>query len=118
MTDTRIINELHEQAMELADQGLLLRKSGDTERSVAVFRQAFEYEAAAAKLVADTTIEPTRSVLHRSAATLALDCGEVREAEKLIAAALVGDPPAEIAVELRALLMEVLQTYQQGVAGR
>lgn len=48
--------------------------------------------------------EPTRSVLHRSVATLALDCGEYREAERLVAAALAGSPPEQIANELREVL--------------
>jgi hypothetical protein len=51
--------------------------------------------------------EPTRSVLLRSAASLAIDCGEFREAERLIAAALSGSPPEEIADELRDLLEQV-----------
>jgi hypothetical protein len=45
--------------------------------------------------------EPTRSVLFRSAATLALRCGELREAEKLASIGLSGHPPDEIADELR-----------------
>ena len=56
-----------------------------------------------------------RSVLHRSAASLALECGALREAERLIAAALSGDPPDEIAEELRDLLEQV---YFGGKKGR
>ena len=52
-------------------------------------------------------MEPTRSVLLRSAASLALDCGEVRQSERLIAQGLVGNPPEEIANELRDLLEQV-----------
>src|SRR5262249_12481203 len=70
--------------------------------------QAFECERRAAEKAAlDSVGEPTRSVLCRSAATLALDCGELREAERLIAVALSGDPPFEIAEELRDLLERV-----------
>jgi hypothetical protein len=50
-------------------------------------------------------LEPTRSVLHRSAAALALECSELREAERLIGRALAGNPPEEIANELRDLLL-------------
>jgi hypothetical protein len=46
-------------------------------------------------------------VLFRSAATLALECGEFREAEHLIAMALIGEPPAEIAEERRELFAKV-----------
>lgn len=48
--------------------------------------------------------EPTRSVFYRSAASLALQCEEFRETERLIATALSGNPPNEIAEELRDLL--------------
>ncbi|WP_277883666.1 hypothetical protein [Nostoc sp. FACHB-133] len=37
------------------------------------------------------------SVLHRGAATLAVECSELREAEKLIGRALAGNPPSDIA---------------------
>jgi hypothetical protein len=41
------------------------------------------------------------------AASLALECGALREAERLIAVALSGNPPEEIAEELRDLLEQV-----------
>jgi hypothetical protein len=78
--------------------------------------QAFDRERQAADRVAgDVSLEPTRSVLHRSAASLALECGALREAERLIATALSGDPPEEIAEELRDLLEQV---YFGGKKGR
>lgn len=50
------------------------------------------------------SVEPTFSVLHRSARTLALDCNQLRRDEELAARALAKDPPPEIAAELRELL--------------
>ena len=41
--------------------------------------------------------EPIRSVLHRSAAMLAVECSQLREAERLIGRALSGNPPDDIA---------------------
>ncbi|MEH2373693.1 hypothetical protein [Nostoc sp.] len=38
--------------------------------------------------------EPTRSVLHRSAATLAINCGKFRAAERLIAMSAVVTEPS------------------------
>ena len=58
-------------------------------------------------------LEPTRSVLHRSAATLAVECSELREAEKLIGRALAGNPPDDIANELRDLLLEKIYSRRQ-----
>jgi hypothetical protein len=100
--------DLHRQAMELADEANLARLRGEADRARALLRDAFEKERQAAALVAAAvSLEPTRSVLHRSAATLALDCGEFREAERLVAIGLAGEPPAEIADELRSLIEQI-----------
>jgi hypothetical protein len=58
-------------------------------------------------MVGKTDLEPTRSILHRSAANLAFQCGKLRDAEKLIAVGLSGSPPDEIADELRDLYEQV-----------
>jgi hypothetical protein len=81
---------------------------GQEPEANARLRQALEHERRAAELAAaDLALEPTRSVLHRSAATLAWQCGEFREAERLITTALSGSPPETIAEELRDLLLQV-----------
>ncbi len=85
LVDTKRINELHNHAMQHASQAFLARQREDYQTALSCFQAAFEYESQAAALVAETNIEPTRSVLHRSAATLALDCGKVQESERLIA---------------------------------
>lgn len=102
------IRKLHERAMELAQMAFVARLKGDSERASKLSLEAYENEVRAARLVPDElSSEPTRSVLYRSAASLALDCNELREAERLIAAGLAGYPPEEIAEELRDLLEEV-----------
>ena len=102
------VQELHQQAMDLAEQADLNRLRGDTFQARAFLRQALELEAEAARLVADDLeTEPTRSVLHRSAASLAVECGELQIAERLIARALAGNPPADIAEELKDLFMQI-----------
>jgi len=99
------IQTLHDAAMELADQAFLARLQSAPEKAVDLMRRAFEKEREAANRVSmDYSLEPTRSVLHRSAAALALQVNEARQAEKLIAAGLSGEPPEEIAEELRSLL--------------
>ena len=86
----------------------MAQRQGDFEQADQLNRQAFEKEKQAANAVADNDdLEPTRSILHRSAASLALICNEIREAERLIAHALSAEPPEEIADELRDLLEEV-----------
>jgi hypothetical protein len=95
--------DLHQQAMSLADQADQARRIGDADSAQDYFLQAFELESQAAQQV-DPSDEPARSVLLRSAATLALECGRLRDAERLVALALSGEPPLEIAEELRDIL--------------
>ena len=102
------IAKLHHIAMGYADQAEHARLLGNYDSALAFSLQAFEHEKQAAQLLKNKyDLEPTRSVLFRSAATLALECKKTREAERLIASALVGDPPSEIAEELRDLLENV-----------
>src|SRR5262249_61315975 len=90
------------------DQAEARRRRGAGPEPAARLRQALDHERRAAELAAaDLALEPTRSVLHRSAATLAWQCGEYREAERLITTALSGTPPEAIAEELRDLLLRV-----------
>jgi hypothetical protein len=102
------IRSLHHQAMDLAEKAFAADLAGKATVQ-SLFRKAYQLERQAAELVlakrGDT--EPTRSVLLRSAASLAIECHEYREAERLIAIALSGDPPQEIAEELRDLLERV-----------
>lgn len=110
------VEPLHQEAMALVDQAVLARQRGDAAQVAAFARAAFEKERAAANLVASQfELEPTRSVLHRSAAVLALECHEVREAERLIAQALAGDPPEDIANELRDLLLDEVYSQRQAI---
>ncbi|MCP2728934.1 hypothetical protein [Limnofasciculus baicalensis] len=83
------IQALHQKAMDLAEAAAVARLRGALEQAAQLTRQAFEQEAQAAALIANKLdAEPTRSVLHRSAASLAIECCELRTAERLIATAL------------------------------
>lgn len=109
------IQEKHTTAMDLAEAAFVAKLRGDVEQALLLTRQAFEYEQAAATLIANQLdVEPTRSVLHRSAATLAVNCGELEAAERLITTALSGNPPSEIAEELKDLFIQInLRPYLQ-----
>lgn len=103
-----IAQEHHHQAMDLADQADWEKRRGNFAQAKSLIREAFFCERNAALSLKDKfELEPTRSVLFRSAASLAAECGELREAERLIAFALSGDPAPEIADELRDLLEQV-----------
>jgi hypothetical protein len=102
------VNTLHQKAMELADQAAMARRAGTMDEFKRLTVEALKLETEAAKtFAAESNLEPTRSVLFRSAATLAVECQELRIAEQLISTALAGNPPSEIADELRDLLEDV-----------
>ncbi len=102
------LQELHKKAMGLAEQADLLKLRGNTSHSQEVLQQALALESEAAQMVADDlTAEPTRSVLHRSAASLAIECGKLKTAERLITRALAGTPPANIDRELKDLFLQI-----------
>ena len=101
------VNECHNRAMELTELALKERAQGNVEQADAFFEQALGRELDAIDAL-EGIVEPTWSVLHRSAATLALDCRQFRKAEQLVAKALAQeDPPMEIAEELRDLLEQI-----------
>jgi len=102
------IELLHNQAMELSDLAFLAKKKGDLGKFEDISLQALSLEVDAANGLRDQFhAEPTRSILYRSAASIAIDCGQFRQAEILISTALMGEPPDEIAEELRDLLEQV-----------
>jgi hypothetical protein len=102
------IQELHQQAMDLAEMAQVAKLRNNLDLASQLSRQAFKKERLAAELITnDFAAEPTRSILHRSAATLAIDCGEIHSAEHLIATALSGNPPPEIAEELKDLFVQI-----------
>lgn len=107
-----IVNDLHEKAMNLADMAFYEQKKGNIYKAKKLFKEAFENEKKAAMyLVNQFEIEPTRSILFRSAASLALDSKAFREAEKMLAYGLTGNPPEEIAKELRDIFLEINNHY-------
>ncbi len=102
--------------MSLCDETLRAQRRKEGEKATALFEAAIEKEREAAEIAsAKDDFEPTRSVLLRSAAALAIECGKYRTAEQLIAKGLSGDPPDEIARELRELFEVLLTRPKRGV---
>ena len=109
MSDSKTI---HRRAMECSDLALLLRLKGNNTEALVQFKRAYDLELQAATFfINDLNAEPARSVLLRSAATLAQDCGLLEESERLIYQALSGYPPVAIADELKDLLEQI--TFQR-----
>ena len=107
-SDPKFIISVHEQAMDWADKARTARRERDEDAYVKYIENAFELEKKAALMIQSEESEPTRSVLHRSAASLAFKCKMYREAERLVSRALSGNPPREIIGELRRLNRKVL----------
>lgn len=102
--NAREVKRLHRIAMEYADEADLAKLVGERDEYLRLMKMAFEREKAAADLMADVHVEPSRGVLHRSAATLGWLCGMYVGAEKLIYRALAGNPRSDTEWELKDLL--------------
>jgi hypothetical protein len=102
------IEYLHNQAMDLAEKAVVLKISGNIDESTKVFESAFALEMESALHLRDSfDSEPSRSVLFRSAASLALNAKLFRDAEKMVSIGLSGNPPDSIADELRNLYEDI-----------
>jgi hypothetical protein len=94
----------------------LARQRGDTQTVQTFSKAAFSKKRAAADLFADRLdLESTRAILHRSAAVLALECPDLREAKRLIGRTFTGNSPDDIANELRDLLLEEIYYQHQAI---
>lgn len=101
MTDTAA---LHDEAMAIADEGDRARRTGDHPEAREYFARAMALERRAAD--AETT-QPSRSILYRSAAWLALEAEDAVEAERLAACGLSDrEVPDRVKGELRAVAEE------------
>ena len=100
------VDKYHDEAMEAAFFADQERRRGNQKRSEELFDQALDLELKALGEMLEP-VEPTYSILHRSAGWLALDCNKPRLAEQLASKALAGEPDSQIAEELRDLLEQI-----------
>lgn len=108
MTNTELLN-LHQQAMFFAQDALVATQHKDTEQAYVLNQKAFDIERQVALSLVDSQNEPFRSIIMRSAACLALDIKQYREAEIFISYGLLGSPPDDIHQEMLELLDRVKQ---------
>ncbi|MGD0757737.1 MAG: ImmA/IrrE family metallo-endopeptidase [Candidatus Sulfotelmatobacter sp.] len=97
----------HDRAMDLFELGLLAAREGKLDDGRRLFASALEEEARAADSV-PRDIEPTRSILHQSAASIALRIGDVHRAMKYIDAGLAGRVPTQLRDEMVVLREQIL----------
>jgi len=102
------LRTLHSEAMDHAEMAMIERARGKTKVASKHLIEALQKEELAARLAVDNGVpEPTRTILLKSAAHLAVDAGQIRLAEQLVGIALSGDPPEELAEELRGMFEEI-----------
>ena len=99
------ISKIHNEAMLLVDKADLAKLKN--ENHLEFLREAYRKEKQAAYMLKDSEMEPSRSILLRSAASLGYEIGEYNESEKLVCLALSGNPPKNIAEELKNLYEDI-----------
>lgn len=105
------IQQIHRQAISLAREADLHLENDDLENYHSSIKEAFRLEKRAAEELKDRyESEPTRSVLYRSAASLAFKCANYSDAIDLIIEALKGNPFEEIRLELLDLLKKATES--------
>ena len=101
------VKELHREAMRLTDLALIAKKS-EPDKVLTYYKLAFEKEREAAFLYIEKLgEEPSRSILLRSAANLALLSNQYEDAEELAFKGLAGKPPLQVADELEDILEQI-----------
>lgn len=102
------VRELHDQAMRIAQEALLAREEGASHKAISLAQDALKLEVAAAqKIDVSPENEPTRAILYKSAASLALQSQQYEQAERLVAEGLLGFPPPDVRLELGALYEQI-----------
>ena len=102
------IEDLHIEAMNIAEEAFIAQRRGNNNIATDLFQKALDLEQRAAEhLPLSTESEPTRSILYRSAASLAFNLKDYELADRLIARGLSGYPPKDIKEELKNLYEDV-----------
>ena len=94
------VGRLHNEAIDWADKAVIARHKGLHREAAFCFRQAAQFEKQAAMKLEKSDVQPTRAVLFRSAAWLALDAGRVYQAATMIALGRERNPPSAILAEI------------------
>lgn len=111
-------SEMHEEAMNILSEALFLKDKGQNEAFLKLARLALDLEEeVGAELFEKLDKEPTRSIIFRSAAEIALLVNEPERAMHLAAKGLAGYPPKSIKEELRQAFEKATFDYHRFASG-
>ena len=95
--------------MDISTEAFRAQKRNDQTAAKKLFLEAFELEREAALLIKDVPDhELSKAILFRSAAWIAFHAEKYREAERMAAYGLMGNPPDQLVKELREVLVATL----------
>jgi hypothetical protein len=104
MTELEKAKIIHDKAMTLAQEAIMARIRHDENKAQMLYRQSFDLEREAAYIYAERfDKEPIRSILYRSAASLAIECLMYQEADLLIQQGQTSDTPIDVMEEFQEL---------------
>ncbi len=108
--DQAELNRLHNRSMDLASRAKAAsaKRKPDSLLADSLWKAAFHYERQVAdRLLTEFDLEPSRGIIYRSAAALALRCSEYVLAERYAAQGLAGVVDDQIGAQLREVFDEV-----------
>ena len=103
--------------MNCAAQGFMTGRGPGSTEAVTHFAAALDLEMEAIALLPEHADTTWSSILHRSAAWMAIHSRQFTKAETLTADGLNNNPPADIEAELRDLLRQIPQYEKRKPAG-
>jgi hypothetical protein len=90
--------------MTLAQEAIMARVRKNENKAQMLYKQSFDLEREAAYIYAERfDKEPIRSILYRSAASLAIECHLYQEADLLIQQGQTSDTPIDVVEEFQEL---------------
>lgn len=94
----------HEEAMDLIEKSIMAKFRDNDEEKMKEFQyEAYLKAVQAANILRETFIEPSRAILFRSAASIAMLVGKYNEMMEMTRLGLLGNPPRWVADDLYAM---------------
>ena len=115
MTELEKAKIIHEKAMALSQEATMARIWNDEPKAQTLYKESFGLEREAAFIYSERfDKEPIRSILYRSAASLAVECHLYQEADLLIQQGLSSSTPSDVMKDFREL-KEKIQSIKKKI---